>query len=100
WVREPAFADAAVIVNEFGETGIDHLLVETQTGEAALLPSGCLCCQLRGDLTATIEDLLRRRDNGRAPRFRRLVIETSGLAEPAPILGALFAHPYIPLRFP
>ncbi|MFD2251943.1 G3E family GTPase [Pseudochelatococcus lubricantis] len=98
-LRDPALADTVVIVNEFGEIGIDHLLVETADEGLLLLSSGCLCCSIRGDLIATLEDLLRRRDNGRIAPFRRVVIETTGLADPAPILHTIIYHPYLSLRF-
>ena len=99
WVKTPAFADAAVVINEFGEIGLDHLLVEKAEGTVLTLSSGCLCCTIRGDLIATLEDLIRRRDNGRVPPFARLVIETTGLADPAPILNTLMFHPYLPMRY-
>lgn len=98
-LRDPALADTVVVVNEFGEIGIDHLLVETADEGLLLLSSGCLCCSIRGDLIATLEDLLRRRDNGRIAPFRRVVIETTGLADPAPILHTIIYHPYLSLRF-
>ncbi|WP_298951770.1 GTP-binding protein [uncultured Methylobacterium sp.] len=98
-LRDPALADTVVIVNEFGEIGLDHLLVETVDEGMILLGAGCLCCTVRGDLIATLEDLLRRRDNGRIPPFRRVVIETTGLADPAPILHALIYHPYLVMRY-
>lgn len=100
WVKDPAFADAVVIMNEVGDVALDHQLVEMATGEMVLLPSGCLCCAVRGDLVGGIEDLLRRRDNGRISPFRRIVIETTGVADPGPVLGAVLGHPYLPLRFP
>jgi G3E family GTPase len=98
-LRDPALADTVVIVNEFGEIGLDHLLIETVDEDMILLGAGCLCCTVRGDLIATLEDLLRKRDNGRIGAFRRVVIETTGLADPAPILHALIYHPYLVLRF-
>ncbi|WP_267428110.1 GTP-binding protein [Methylobacterium sp. GC_Met_2] len=98
-LRDPALADTVVIVNEFGEIGLDHLLIETVDEDMILLGAGCLCCMVRGDLIATLEDLLRKRDNGRIGAFRRVVIETTGLADPAPILHALIYHPYLVLRF-
>jgi len=98
-LRDPALADTVVIVNEFGEIGLDHLLIETVDEDMILLGAGCLCCTVRGDLIATLEDLLRKRDNGRIKAFRRVVIETTGLADPAPILHALIYHPYLVLRF-
>lgn len=98
-LKEPLLAETVVIVNEFGEIGIDHLLVESVDEGMLLLSSGCLCCSVRGDLVATLEDLLRRRDNGRIAPFKRVVIETTGLADPAPILHTLIHHPYLGLRF-
>ena len=98
-VQSPAFADAVVIVNEFGEVAIDHLLIEKADGGLLTLASGCICCSVRGDMVTTLEDLLRRRDNGRMPPFDRIVIETTGLADPAPILNAIALHPYLGLRY-
>lgn len=91
-------ARTAVIVNEFGDVGLDHLLVEQVDEGIVLLPTGCLCCTLRGDLIETLERLLRNLDNGRAG-FSRVVIETTGLADPAPVLQILMTHPYLALRF-
>jgi G3E family GTPase len=87
-LRDPALARTAVIVNEFGEVGLDHLLVEASDEEVVLLEGGCLCCKVRGDLVRTAGDLLARRASGDAG-FDRIVIETTGLADPAPILQAL-----------
>jgi G3E family GTPase len=87
-LRDPAFARTAVIVNEFGEVGLDHLLVEASDEEVILLEGGCLCCKVRGDLVRTAGHLLARRARGEAT-FDRLVVETTGLADPAPILQAL-----------
>ena len=98
-LRDPALADTVVIVNEFGEVGLDHLLVEAVEDGLVLLSAGCLCCTVRGDLVATLEDLLRRRDNDRIPPFRRVVIETTGLADPAPVLAAVLYHPYLSRRY-
>ncbi|KQT09155.1 ATP-binding protein [Methylobacterium sp. Leaf399] len=98
-LRDPALADTVVIVNEFGEIGLDHLLIESVDQDMILLGAGCLCCTVRGDLIATLEDLLRKRDNGRVTPFRRVVIETTGLADPAPILHALIYHPYLVMRY-
>jgi G3E family GTPase len=88
-LRHPAMADTAVVVNEFGEIGIDHLLVESAIEDAVLLKSGCICCTVRGDLVDTLGDLRERRDAGRLPPFGRVVVETTGLADPAPILRTL-----------
>jgi G3E family GTPase len=98
-LRDQAFAETVVIMNEFGEIGLDHLLVETVDEGMILLSAGCLCCTVRGDLIATLEDLLRRRDNGRITPFRRVIIETTGLADPAPILQAVLYHPYLSIRY-
>ncbi len=78
----------AVIVNEFGEAGLDHDLIEESTDEIVLMRSGCLCCSVRGDLSRTIADLLERRAAGDLG-FERIVIETTGLADPGPILQTL-----------
>ena len=98
-LRDPALADTVVVVNEFGEVGLDHLLFETVEDGLILLSAGCLCCTVRGDLIQTLEDLLRKRDNGRIAPFRRVVIETTGLADPAPVLAAVLYHPYLSLRY-
>jgi G3E family GTPase len=95
---DPALADTAVIINEFGEIGLDHLLVKKIDDNVVLLQSGCLCCTLRGDLVSALENLLRDLDNGRIS-FRRVVLETTGLADPAPVLQTAMVHPYLLLRF-
>jgi G3E family GTPase len=94
-LRHPDMGDTAVIVNEFGEIGLDHLLIETALDNAVLLKSGCLCCTLRGDLVDTLGSLFDRRQRGEVPPFRRVLIETTGLADPAPILQALMADPAV-----
>jgi len=96
---DPAMAETLVIINEFGEIGLDHLLIESVQSDMILLSSGCLCCTIRGDLISTLEDLLRRFDNGRIEPFKRVVIETTGLADPAPILQTIMYHPYLMMRF-
>lgn len=88
-LRDPALADTAVIINEFGEIGLDHELIETSDENLVTLQTGCLCCKLQGDLVATLDDLLTRRRNGEINAFKRVVVETSGLADPAPILQSL-----------
>ena len=97
-LKDPALAETAVIINEFGEIGLDHLLVEHVEDGVMLLSTGCLCCSMRGDLIDTLEKLLRGLDNGRM-RFNRVVIETTGLADPAPVLHTAMVHPYLLLRF-
>jgi G3E family GTPase len=86
-------ANTAVIVNEFGEIGLDHLLVETPDESMVLMDSGCLCCTILGDLVQTLQTLLAKRMTGAVPAFERVVIETTGLADPAPILHTLIADP-------
>ena len=97
-VKDEALADTALIINEFGEIGIDHLLVKPISEGIVLLQSGCLCCTLRGDLVQALESLLRDLDNGRVT-FRRVILETTGLADPAPVLQTAMAHPYLVMRF-
>ena len=98
-IRAPAMSDAAVIINEFGEIGLDHMLVEAADDGIVELSSGCLCCTVRGDLVRTLEDFLRRLDNGRLDELSRIVIETTGLADPAPVLHSVMLHPYLVLRY-
>jgi G3E family GTPase len=88
-------ADTAVIVNEFGAVGLDHLLLEAADQEIVALPNGCVCCAVRQDLADTLYRLLRRRARGELPPFQRLVLETSGLAEPSPILYTLSADGFL-----
>src|SRR5215467_237019 len=88
-LRQPEFSRTAVIINEFGEVGLDHDLVEASEESVIELQTGCLCCKIRNDLATTLHELLRRRDEGSIARFTRVVIETSGLADPAPILQTL-----------
>ena len=97
-LRGSALADALVIVNEWGEIGLDHLLYETLAGDAVLINSGCVCCALRGDLIETLRDVTARRASGALPAFSRIVLETTGLAEPAPILHALVVDPELSSR--
>ena len=90
-LRHPSLADAAVLVNEFGAVGLDHFLVEAMDENTVLLESGCLCCTIRGDLKDAILALNSRRARGEIPPYRRLIVETTGLADPAPILFTLSA---------
>ena len=92
-LRAPELADTAVIINEFGEVGLDHVLIEASEDSVLLLDNGCLCCGLRSDLVATLLDLLARRERGEVPAFRRVVVETSGLADPVPLLQTFIADP-------
>ncbi len=94
-LRAPALADTAVIINEIGEIAIDHYLVDFVEGGVVELPGGCLCCAVREDLARTLRDLLDRRALGEVRAFRRIVVETTGLADPAPILYTLGADPML-----
>lgn len=94
-LRQPGMADSAVIVNEFGDVPLDHLLVEAVAGEVLVLPSGCICCAVRSDVETTLRDLLARREAGLVPPFARVLIETTGLADPAPLVQLLLANPLI-----
>jgi G3E family GTPase len=94
-LADPGFTDTAVIVNEVGAIAIDHYLVDFVEGGVLELPGGCLCCAVREDLARTLRDLIDRRDSGAVRPFRRIVIETSGLADPAPILYTLGADPML-----
>jgi Ni2+-binding GTPase involved in maturation of urease and hydrogenase len=97
-LADPRFTDTAVVVNEVGAVAIDHYLVDFVEGAVLELPGGCLCCAVREDVARTLRDLIDRRDEGSVRPFRRLVIETSGLADPAPILYTLGADPMLDLR--
>ncbi|HSV24779.1 MAG TPA: GTP-binding protein [Xanthobacteraceae bacterium] len=97
-LRQPGFSRTAVIINEFGEIGLDHDLVEASEESVIELQTGCLCCKIRNDLATTLDELLRRRDKGSVTPFTRVVIETSGLADPAPILQTLMTDAMISER--
>lgn len=98
-VQQPELAKTIVIINEFGEIGLDHELVEQSSEGMLLLQSGCLCCTIRGDLIDTMRSLFLRRVRGEVPEFDRVVIETTGLADPAPILHTLMTDPLIAARY-
>lgn len=87
------FANALVIINEFGEVSIDHLIVASLSESIVELANGCLCCTVRGDLITTLRDVHRQRQLGEIRAFDRIVIETSGLAEPLPLLHTLMTNP-------
>ncbi len=88
-LKLPDLADTAVIVNEFGEVGLDHLLIEQAFENAVLLKNGCICCTVRGDIADTLDLLWQRVRDGEIPPFRRIAIETTGLADPAPVAHTL-----------
>ena len=95
----PELESTAVLVNEFGEVGIDHHLVEHVSETTLLLDNGCVCCAIRDDLGQALRELVSRRQRGDVPPFSRLVIETSGLADPAPIAYTLYAEPVLQHHF-
>lgn len=92
-------AGTLVVVNEFGTAPLDQHLLTVAEGDLLLLSSGCLCCTIRGSLSRLLEDLLRRKDNRRIAGFSRVVIETTGLADPAPVLASVLSHPYLSRRY-
>jgi G3E family GTPase len=98
-LADPALADTAVLINEFGEVGLDHHLLGRIDDTMVLLPSGCLCCTIRGELASAIKDLHAKRERGEVPAFRRLVVESSGLADPFPILSTVQADPVLRHHF-
>lgn len=98
-LRSPRMARTAVLINEFGEIGLDHLLVQHVDEAVVLLQSGCICCSIRDDLKLALRDLLSRRERGEIPAFDRIVIETTGLADPGPILYTLLSEPVIRHHF-
>ena len=92
-LKDPALADTAVIINEFGDIAIDHLLVENSSDGVIQLADGCLCCTVRGELVDTLADLVDRLQTGRIAKLKRVIIETTGLADPAPVLQSIMGHP-------
>ncbi|ADH91530.1 cobalamin synthesis protein P47K [Ancylobacter novellus DSM 506] len=95
----PALGDTAVVINEFGEVGLDHLLLEAVDEDIVLLKSGCVCCTVRGDLKNALVTLMERRRSGEIPAFARIVVETTGIADPAPIVATLTADPMLRHHF-
>jgi G3E family GTPase len=98
-LQQLGMAATAVIVNEFGEIGLDHLLIERSSEDVVLLNSGCLCCTVRGDIVDTLTNLFVDRVKGKVPFFTRVAIETTGLADPAPILHTLMTDPIVTARY-
>jgi G3E family GTPase len=98
-LKDPALADTAVIINEFGDVSIDHLLVEASSDGVIELSDGCLCCTVRGELVDTLADLIDRMQTGRIKPLKRVVIETTGLADPAPVLQSVLGNPVIAQNF-
>ena len=98
-VQDPDLGQSAILINEFGDVSIDHLLVEHIDETTVLLESGCVCCSVRSDLVDAMKELIAKRADGKVPPFERLIIETTGLADPAPILHTLMADPLIAGQF-
>ncbi len=98
-LSSPDMKDTAVIINEFGEISLDHLLIETSIENTLVLQSGCICCTVRGDLVDTLTDLLAKREQKLVPTFSRVAIETTGIADPSPILHTLATHPLLAPQF-
>ena len=94
-LRDPALANTAVVVNELGDIGLDHLIVAQASDNVVLLDAGCLCCINPGALHETLADLVARRARGEIPAFERVIVETSGAADPAPLLHVLLGHPLV-----
>ena len=94
-LKDPALANTAVVVNELGEIGLDNVMIAQATDNVVLLDAGCLCCANTGALHETLADLDGRRARGEIPRFERVIIETSGAADPAPLLNVLLGHPLV-----
>lgn len=93
WLRDDSLADAAVIVNELGEIGIDHALIASSNENTIELSTGCLCCTISGDLVDTLRDLYVKRSAGEIRPFSRVIIETTGMADPGPVIQVLMSQP-------
>ena len=98
-LSDPRFGNTAVVVNEFGEVGLDGFLIEHADDQVIEMTSGCLCCTIRGDIRETLLALHRRRDKGDIPAFTRLVVESTGLADPAPVIHTLMSDPMLDRRY-
>jgi G3E family GTPase len=98
-LQSPLAKDTAVLINEFGEVPIDHLLVRESSEQITVLANGCICCSVAGDMVKALRDLYFKRANGEVPFFKRVVIETTGLANPAPIMHTLIEMPLITTRY-
>ncbi|PJR64183.1 CobW family GTP-binding protein [Raoultella sp. T31] len=99
WLAQQNLNEIALLVNEFGEVGIDHYLLSEVAPETVLLPSGCVCCQIRGELKTALLDLYERRARGLLPPFNQVILETTGLADPASILSTLLHDPQLQHHF-
>ncbi len=98
-LTHPAISDTAVLINEFGAVPIDHLLVREASGDLVVMANGCICCSVAGDMVNALRDLYFKRANGEIPYFKRVIIETTGLADPAPIMHTLIEMPLVAARY-
>ncbi len=98
-LRQPGIEETAVLINEFGAVPIDHLLVRETSENLTVLSNGCICCSVAGDMVQALRDLYFKRANGDVPDFRRVIIETTGLADPAPIMHTLIEMPLVAARY-
>ncbi|MEK7991646.1 MAG: GTP-binding protein [Thiotrichaceae bacterium] len=98
-LKHPDMQKSAVVVNEFGKVGIDNLLIESATEDVMIMEGGCVCCTIRGDLVETLENLYQKRQTGEVTRFERVIIETTGLADPAPIIHTLLDNEVLKTKF-
>jgi G3E family GTPase len=98
WLRDPRFAETAVLVNEWGDVAIDHALVREASERIVVMAGGCICCRAAGDVVRALRELHFERVEGRLPDYKRVVIETSGLADPAPLLATLVELPMMAAR--
>ena len=98
-LTNPTLVDTAVLINEFGAVPIDHLLVREASGDLVVMANGCICCSVAGDMVNALRDLYFKRANGEIPYFRRVIIETTGLADPAPIMHTLIEMPLVAARY-
>ena len=98
-LRDPGIGETAVLINEFGAVAIDHLLVRESSENLTVLANGCICCSVAGDMVQALRDLYFKRANGEVPDFKRVVIETTGLADPAPIMHTLIEMPLVAARY-
>ena len=94
-LKMPELAHSAVLINEFGEIALDHHFIEVATDNMLVLDNGCICCTVRGELSSALRTLFWQRHDKKIPDFRRVIIETTGLADPLPIIHELLEHPTI-----
>ncbi len=98
-LKHPSMSETAVLINEFGAVSIDHLLVREASENMIIMSNGCICCSVAGDMVTALRDLYFKRANGEVPMFKRVVIETTGLADPAPIMHTLIEMPLVAARY-